>query len=334
MTQENVLDIWFCEKSKIQNISIQYDTTFIKKYLLPEKAYNNKLMVVILGSENYWPFSLCFSEWSPLSDWAYIYFVIIKIILKRLSYSTVGEYYWEYNNSLLFKNTLLFFTATVSPYLPPISSSLILHHLTGLPALNSSPFNLLPQWPECVPHNPSMTLPGSKGWTIMTTFLNTTWSLSWSAGFSLTIGLASPSAPVLSSWWVPAPGLPCLTFLFCSSVLLLDLLADLPFKSQEWLSGCYTSTSLCWCMFHTGQSYFVHFLPRDPQRHVLALHCNHIVPDTCKYSAKFCWVVHTDKLPWAESQLDLQISPFCESRTAPLGHLSSSTDTGDCNKHA
>lgn len=137
---------------------------------------------------------------SPLSDWAYIYFVIIKIIFKRLSYSTVGEYYWEYNNSLLFKNTLLFFTATVSPYLPPISSSLILHHLTGLPALNSSPFNLLPQWPECVTHNPSMTLPRSKVWTIMTTFLNTTWSPSRSAGFSLTIELASPSAPVLSSW--------------------------------------------------------------------------------------------------------------------------------------
>ena len=42
----------------------------------------------------------------------------------------------------------------------------------------------------------------------MTTFRNTTGGSSWSAGSSLTVGLVSLSALVLSSWWVAAPVLP------------------------------------------------------------------------------------------------------------------------------
>ena len=101
---------------------------------------------------------------------------------------------------------------------------------------------------------------------------------------------------------------------------LLDLLVDLPFRSWEWalLSDSSTSTSLCCCVFHIG--HFVHFLLRAPQRQGLALHgCNCTVPGTRKHSEKFCCMLHTDNLPWAESKLDAHISsPFCE---AAVPHL-------------
>ena len=113
---------------------------------------------------------------------------------------------------------------------------------------------------------------------------------------------------------------------------LLDLSVDLPFRPLEraLLSDSSTSTSLCCCTFHTG--HFVPFLLRAPQRQGMALHgCNYTIPGTRKYSAKLCWMVHTDYLPWAESQLDSHTSsPFCEAAHLHLAACLPPQETVTC----
>ena len=89
-----------------------------------------------------------------------------------------------------------------------------------------------------VAYHPSMTLPGSKTWSIMTTFRNTTCGSSWFAGSSLTVGLVPLSALVLSNWWVPAAVWP----------FFISLLLE---ASSSWLSFLKSINLFFWlhCVF-------------------------------------------------------------------------------------
>lgn len=118
------------QKKQDSKHGLQHDTTFIKFFcfLKGHRVVNYQWLFWVARIIGLF---LCASLSYPnFLHWAYIYFVITKIMFKMSSYSTIP-----------------LFTATDSPYLPPTSSPLILH-LMGLPALSPSPFNLLPLWPE------------------------------------------------------------------------------------------------------------------------------------------------------------------------------------------
>ena len=176
------------QKKQGSKHGLQHDTTFIKFFcfLKGHRVINYQWLFWVARIIGLF---LCASLSYPhFLHWAYIYFVITKIIFKLSSYSTIP-----------------LFTARLSLSPTYILSSYPSSHGASCPQSQSlqSPATV-----ARVAYNSSMTLPGSKTWSIMTAFHNTTCGSLWSAGSSLTVGLVSLSALVLSSWWVPAPVLP------------------------------------------------------------------------------------------------------------------------------